>query len=166
MEYQVSRTERRCIRCEKDLAVGDELVSDLHEGLDAEGRPAFIREDFCVGCWSGPREDSVGTWRSRVASPDAPKKRFVDDDVLRNFFERLEGAEDEMKMNFRYILALVLMRKRILKFQTTREEGGASLLVLRFAGTDDTTEVIDPGLDESKIAEVSQEVGEILNADL
>jgi hypothetical protein len=166
LEYQVARTQRACSRCAKGLGPGDELVSELYEGADEEGRPAFLREDFCPDCWPGPRAESVGHWRTQVPEADAPNKRFVDDDILRNFFERLEGSTDEMKVNFRYILSLVLMRKRILKFHDTRDEGDRSVLVLRYAGTDVTTEVSDPGLDESKIAEVSQEVGDILNADL
>jgi hypothetical protein len=166
LEYQVARSHRACTKCSRELGPGDELVSELHEGADEEGKPAFLREDFCPGCWEGPREGSVGHWHTRVSAADAPKKRFVDDDILRNFFERLEGSDDEMRVNFRYILALVLMRKRILKFHDTRDEGGRSVLVLRYAGSEETTEVVDPGLDESKISEVSREVGDILSAEL
>jgi hypothetical protein len=105
-------------------------------------------------------------WQTQVPAKEQKKKLLVDDDVLVDFFDRLEGAADELKVNFRYILALVLMRKKVLKFIDVRRTDETEVLVLRMRGEKTDVEVVNPGLDEEKIARVTEEVGKILNVEL
>ncbi len=91
---------------------------------------------------------------------------LVDNDVIINLFLRLEGAEQEIKLNFRFVLALILMRKRILKYHGTAIEDGAEYWSMRLVKEQDIHKVLNPRMDEERITRVSQELGAILHGDV
>ena len=105
-------------------------------------------------------------WKSSPVPPkEAKAKRFVDDDVLIDFFARLENATEELKINFRYILALVLMRKKLLKFEGTRRDSSGDISI-KLRGQDAVQEVFNPPMTPEKMEQVTVEVGRILNVSL
>ena len=87
----------------------------------------------------------------------------IDTSVIREFFERLAGEEDPTKQNFRYILALLLLRKKVLKFATVDRDGERETLVLRGSTTGEEHRVLNPGLSEEQLAAVQVEVDRILH---
>ena len=166
-DYNISRTLGQCTGCEKALAPGEAFVATVRSGPEE-----LLREDYCTDCWpaKGPSDDAadmLGTWRSRMAKAQEKKKRFVDDELLINFFERLEGAEDAGKIQFRFVLALLLMRKKILVYdRSAKGDDGQDVWTMHFKGAEQTYQVIDPHMDEEKISEVSQQLGQILEGEL
>ena len=107
----------------------------------------------------------VGTWRTRIPRPKEKKKLFVDDELLVNFFERLEGALPPEKVNFRFALALILMRKKLLIYDGSNKlPDGREVWAMHLKGGP-ACEVLDPRLDEEKIAQVSQQLDEILEGE-
>ncbi|MHC4285305.1 MAG: hypothetical protein ACYSWZ_20380, partial [Planctomycetota bacterium] len=99
--------------------------------------------------------------------PEEKRKLFVDDEMLMAFFERLAGEREQEKINFRFVLTLVLMRKRRLKYDSSRIEDDKEIWRLRIAGGDkEFVEVINPHLDEEQIEQLSSQVGQILHVDL
>jgi hypothetical protein len=100
--------------------------------------------------------------------PAAEEKRklFVDDEVLCTLFERLADAAEPAKINFRFMLALVLMRKRFIVYENTLHEEGQDVWVVRMKGRDDRLRLIDPKLNEQEMAEVSRQLGQILNEEI
>ena len=165
-DYNITKTLGQCRRCEKQLAPDDEIVATVREG-DGE----FHREDYCPGCWDGqeqPDSDELfGVWRTRVPRPEEKKKLLVDDDLIVNFFERLEGSETLARLSYRFVLALVLMRKKKLIYDRTKKtDDGQDVWLMHFRGSDQVHEVLDPHMDEEKIAEVSQQLGEIMEGEL
>ena len=168
-DYNISKTSGTCVGCETKLSAGDEFVAVVRE-LDGE----FQREDYCLECWESPEkapetdaQDLFGTWRSRVRDAEEKKKLFVDDDLLINFFERLDGATDDLKLSFRFVLALVLMRKKLLVYdRMERGEDGTETWEMHLRGSPQGHRVIDPKMDEDKIAEVSTQLGQILEGEL
>ena len=86
--------------------------------------------------------------------------------MLINFFERLEDADDPAKVQFRFVLALILMRKKMLVYDGLKAGKGDQPWLMHFRGSGKKCRVVDPHMDEDKIAEVSQQLGEILEGDL
>ena len=165
-DYKISKTAALCGTCGKSLNPGDEFTAVVRQRGDE-----FVREDFCPNCSShaGGDEDTdvLGVWRAKVSQPEEKKKLLVDDDLLINFFQRLEGAEDQAKINFRFVLALVLMRKKLLIYDRSEELGdGTDIWAMHFRKSDEPQKVIDPNMDEEKIADVSRSLGEIMEGDL
>ena len=58
------------------------------------------------------------------------------------------------------------MRKRLVVYETTRSEEGRDVWVVRLKGREDRLDLVDPKLNEAQVAEVSQQLGEILNEEL
>ena len=98
--------------------------------------------------------------------PQEKKKLFVDDEVLCGLFERLADAGEPAKVNFRFVLGLILMRKRLIVYEGSRQENGRDLWVVRLKGRDERLDLVDPRLDEHQMAEVSGQLGQILNEEL
>jgi len=86
--------------------------------------------------------------------------------VLCTLFERLADAAEPVKIHFRFVLGLILMRKRLVIYESARHEEGRDVWVVRMKGKEDRLDLTDPKLNEQQIAEVSQQLGQILNEEM
>ena len=166
-EYQISKLTGRCAACGKELATGEEFVAAVREG------PAeLLREDFCPPCWDAkPRDQGpqvLAEWRARVPEKEEKKRKlFVNDDILIQFFHRLENSPDAGRVCFRFVLALVLMRKKLLVYdRLDKREDGGEVWTMHFRRDQAAVSVIDPHMDAEAIAKASQQLGEILEGQL
>lgn len=159
-EYDIQKPSGTCSRCGRELAAGEDFLVALFETDDG-----FRREDICGDCSAGPPgegQEAFSLWQGRVPVPDEPKRRFVGDEVLMDFFEKLDGQADPAKVNFRFVLALMLMRKKLLAYDgSRRDEPGREVWTMHFKGGEATVEVIHPEMDEDQIAQVTAELGAI-----
>jgi hypothetical protein len=89
----------------------------------------------------------------------------VDDAVLSELFERLAAVEEPAKLNFRFVLGLILMRKRLVSYEASRVENGREIWSMKPRGRDEAIDLVAPKLDESQLAELQGQLGEILAAD-
>jgi hypothetical protein len=167
-QYNIARTDGSCHACKRKFEPGDDLVATVRDGEEE-----LQRLDYCLPCWESsdqpdqPEQRLLGVWRTRLPQPREKKKLFVDDEVLVSFFQRLEDAEEDSRVAFRFVIALVLMRKKKLAYESSKtDDQGRDRWTMRLRGTDKTYEVIDPHLDEQRIAEVSDQLGQILEAEL
>ena len=110
-------------------------------------------------------------WKTVVEPPESRRRVFVDDDVLMDLFQRLEGEDGPQRVAFRFVLALILMRKRRLKF--VGRSGGAGdepqrwMLHPRGAEADEPPiAVVNPELDDEDVRELTAQLGEILRGEL
>ena len=127
----------------------------------------MARIDFCADYLQEQKPEVFCYCKNKLPQPDQKKQIFVDDEMLMAFFERLERETEQEKINFRFVLALVLMRKRRLKYDLSRIEDGKEIWRLRIAGGDkEFVEVINPHLDEVQIEQLSSQIGQILQVDL
>jgi hypothetical protein len=124
------------------------------------------RRDFCADYWESEKPDVFCYWKTKLPHPDQKKQLFVDDQMLMAFFERLEKETDPEKVNFRFVLALVLMRKRMLKYEDTVIDDGREIWRLRIVGDKQVAQVVNPHLDEEQVEQLSSQIGEILQTDL
>ena len=69
------------------------------------------------------------------------------------------------RVQFRYVVALLLLRRKRLKFEDVRREAGQEFLLLKCPKTAAAFEVLDPRLDEADIARVQDEVFKVLGWD-
>ncbi len=128
----------------------------------------FERLDVSMGAWPAfDRKDVLGFWQTTMPRGEQKKKLFVDDQVLCELFERLGSVTEPAKMNFRFVLGLILMRKRMLIYENSRnDEAGREIWTMRFKGREQQLDLVNPKLNEQQVTEVSQQLGEILNEEL
>jgi hypothetical protein len=160
-EWTINKPLGQCHGTGVKIEPGQEYFGALvktEEGLQ--------RRDFCADYWESEKPDVFCYWKTKLPHPDQRKQLFVDDQMLMAFFERLEKETDPEKVNFRFVLALVLMRKRILKYEDTVIEDGREIWRLRIVGDKHVAEVVNPHLDEEQVEQLSSQIGEILQTDL
>lgn len=161
-DWEIQKTTLVCATSGREFAEEEEVFSALYDEENA-----FVRRDYSADCW--PPADLARVfsfWKTRAPKKDAPRKMFVDDEVILDFFRRLEGLADERKRNFRYVLALLMMRKKTLKFKEMRRADGEMVMILYDKVSDCNYEVIDPRLSEEQVEQVSEEIGQVLNVRL
>ena len=161
-EWEIDKPLGQCYGTGRQIEAGEEYYGAL-----VESEEGLKREDFCEDYWNEHNPDVFCYWKSKLPHADEKKKLFVDDDMLMAFFERLAGESGQEKINFRFVLALVLMRKRRLKYDSSMTEDGKEIWRLRIAGGDkEFVELINPHLDEEQIEKLSSQIGQILQVDL
>lgn len=121
------------------------------------------RDDFCIEAWEGGARPAggamIGFWRAVVPAATHKPRTLIDDGALLDLFEQLAEATEASRLAFRYVLALLLVRKRILRV----EPSPRGTLVVRTAGENPSRyEVADPGLDETRLAEVTEQLGQVV----
>jgi hypothetical protein len=160
-EYNIAKASNVCRVCGKELTAGEEYVAALFD----EG-PTFRRDDFCRSCWEqAPDAAAFSTWQGRIPSREQPKKTFVDDEVLVDFFQRLADQAEGPKVNFRFVLALMLMRKKLLIYDASRPgDAGQEIWTMHLRGDAAPLQVVHPQLDEQQIAEVTAQLSSILES--
>jgi hypothetical protein len=160
--YDVPKAAGKCAVSGRDIVPGDKFITAVREtdtGLE--------RVDISPECWEGfDRSNLLGFWQTTMRQAEEKRKVFVNDEVLCSLFERLAEATEPAKINFRFMLALVLMRKRFIIYEGALQEAGRDMWVVRMKGRDERLNLIDPKLNETEMAEVSQQLGQILNEEL
>lgn len=160
--YEVARPRGQCIVCQKQIDAQESLMAALKE--TAIG---FERLDVCMDCWEAfDKTNLVGFWKTHMPKTEQKRKLFVDDEVLCQLFERLSDATEPAKLNFRFVLGLILMRKRLIVYESSRMEETREIWQVRFKGKEEQMDLLNPRLDESQVQEVSHQLGEILSEEL
>jgi len=160
-EWEINKPLGQCYGTGRKIEYGEEYFGALVE--TGEG---LQRQDFCADYWEKEKPNVFCYWKTRLPHPNQKKQIFVDNEMLLAFFERLSKEIEQEKVNFRFVLALILMRKRRLKYDATRVEDGNEIWRLRIVGDKQIVEVINPHLDEEQIEQLSSQIGQILQTDL
>jgi hypothetical protein len=124
LDFEVQRCTRRCAKTDRDLQPGETIYSVLV----AEGAEV-VRYDYAADAWDGAPENALGWWRSKIPEPNANRMHWAPSDVMLQYFEELEGRQD--KRDERYVLALLLLRRRIVRSEETEVDAdGREVLIL------------------------------------
>ncbi len=160
-EWEIDKPLGQCCGTGKKIEYGEEYFAAL-----VETDEGLQRRDFCADYWESEKPDVFCYWKTRLPRPDEKKQIFVDDEMLMAFFERLGREKEQEKINFRFVLALILMRKRRLKYDPPKVEASKEIWRLRVVGEKEFVEVINPHLDEEQVEQLSSQLSEILQTDL
>jgi hypothetical protein len=160
-EWEIKKTLGRCYGTSRELTVGEEYFAAL-----VQTEAGFERRDFSTDYWEAQKPEVYCFWKSRVPNPQQKKKLFIDDAMLLAFFDRLSTEVEPEKVNFRFVLTLILMRKRKLKYDSSRNEDGREIWTLRVTGEDRKEDVVNPHLSEDQIQQLSEQMGQILQTNL
>jgi hypothetical protein len=161
LPYQVEPMKGRCAVTGRVLEEGEEFYTVLFE----EGE-SFRREEYSLGAWSGPPEGCYCSFKTRVPVKTKRKKLLVDDDVLTGFFIRLAEETEPVRVQFRFVIALILMRKRRLKYEGSQMENGVEVWTMTMPRDHSAHRVVNPRLTDDQIEGVSRELSAILHGDM
>jgi hypothetical protein len=160
-EYEFGRATGKCAVTQKPFQEGEQYYVVLIEEADG-----FVRRDYSVEGWSGPPEGSFCFWRGRTPIKDKKGRMAVDLGVLLNLFQRLENVESRGKQHFRFVLALLLMRKRLLRLDESVREDGREFWQMRVAADQSLHRVLNPELSQEEIALLSAQLSALLSGEV
>lgn len=163
--FTISRSTGTCSATSRALDSGERYVATL---VERPGQPLLERLDFSLEAWEkGARPTPplrlFGVWRATMFPPDAKKQALLSDPELLELFEELGGAIEPRQQAFRYLLALLLVRRRVLKM--VGSDSGRLLVqpkTLANAPEGATIEVKDPGLTDEAIAQAIEQLGQVV----
>jgi hypothetical protein len=130
-------------------------------GLTAEG---YQRRDLCTECYlAAVREGVLSYWQGEYKMPPPPPTEAIQKDTAESLLRKLVESSDPMHAAARYILAVMLERKRLLKHRDTiHEVDGRELLVYEHAQTGESFTIPDPKLRLDQLQEIQQQVVDLL----
>jgi len=169
-DWEIEKPLGQCYGSGKKIEYGEEYFAAL-----IETEQGLQRRDFCADYWQEQKPDVFCYWKTKLPSPDQKKQIFVDDEMLMAFFERLEQETEQEKINFRFVLMLILMRKRRLKYDSSEIKDDREIWRLRMVGAvarppvdsdKQYVEVENPHLTEEQIEQLSSQLGQILQVQL
>ena len=190
--YDVERPTGQCAFTGRTLEPGEAYTATLVEADTPDAPLGLKRLDVAMDAWNnGQRPDHLFSyWKTVVPEPNQKKSIFVDNEVLMNLLRRLSDADNPQRLAFRFILALILMRKKLLRYDrtemrpaTVQTDDGLTDTVeqewwlltpkldlakgpLGRWNVDESIEVLNPQLDEQRTQQVTEQLNEILNAEL
>ncbi|MEQ8769913.1 MAG: hypothetical protein RIB60_05330 [Phycisphaerales bacterium] len=172
--YEIGHPIGTCSHTGDALVPGDAFVAVVVEAPDG----TLARADFSAKAWDDgarPGAPIFAAWRSVVPDPNEKPKPLIDDGELMDIFEREVSDDDDTRLAFRYLIGLVLIRKRKLVYEggtpADAKKGTRGTMRVRVPGKTASgekhpiTEVIDPGLSDERAAELAEQLDVIMNED-
>jgi hypothetical protein len=123
LDFDIASASRQCAVSGRTFAPGETYFSLLQFN---EG--AAERRDVSSEAWQGPPEGAFAWWKSQAPHADAARPKLAPQDVLLNLFAEL--AEKPQELEFRYVLALLLIRRKLLKLEDARRDDGHEMMLL------------------------------------
>jgi hypothetical protein len=154
------RGEPACTSCEQPFPAGGEVIATLHLGTEG-----FRRRDLCPACFDPEEEGLFSHWRLRREVERRRPLQRLDLSYLADLFRRLVTRDDEHSSRLRWIVTLLLLRKKILVRQGRRVEAGHEVLTVCFRREEDGLDVVDPGLDSGSLATLHEDLARIFDLD-
>jgi hypothetical protein len=160
MDYEVQRCTRHCAVSGREFNEGEEFYSVLV----AEGSEVR-RYDYSLEAWTGAPEKALGFWKSRMPTREtgAAKPKLAPGEVMLQLFTELEGVAE--KADMRYVLALLMIRRRVLRLEETlRDESGSERLSLYSPRDENLYQIPVVMPDAARTQEIQEELGKLLFA--
>jgi len=198
--YDIQRPTGVCAATGRELEPGETVYtalvdppaedrSEAQRKANDKGELPMLRIDVSADAWEANHFRPpylFGFWRAEVPEPNEKKKLLVGDAAIQELMLSMEDASEDKQLAFRYVLALILLRKKLLRHdgidrreQEEASGGGPVQDYWQFTPTVDIEkghfgkwnedakfEVLDPHITEGEIAGVTEQLGQVLELDL
>lgn len=167
VDWKIKNRTGVCCHTNRTFEEDEEFYTCIFDDPESDG---FIRRDFCVEAWkevSGVLETKpFSFWKSTYKAPNTGKK---EEPIQQNSIEAMlhrmiEEGRSETE-NARYILALMLERKKLLIPTEVKETENNTLLFYEHKDSGAVYIVADPKLHLEQVGEIQEEVALLLEAE-
>ena len=154
-DWSMPRRGEACGACGRAFEAGQPVCVYLYEAAER-----YARRDFCESCQPPAEPAWLGAWKTR-RPVEGRKPPALDRESLLKVFEQLDAAAAAETVQFRFVLALLLWRKRVLKLEGTSSNGPAE--EWDFTGPGDRKyRITRPDLDETQLELLSNQLEALL----
>jgi hypothetical protein len=158
-EWSIQSRTDRCAQTGEPFQDGEYFYTLLFND-----KGVYRREDLSEAAWQ-QRNDNIqpySFWRSKFETPPPAVPEALGKQTAEDLLRRYMEENSPQHTNTRYILALMLERKRQLKQIDAKEEDGRTTLIYEHVKTGEVFVIPDPQLRLEQLAEVQTEVAELL----
>jgi hypothetical protein len=158
-DWDIQPRSSACSACQQPF--GEKQAYHTLLGVGAEG---YTRRDLCGACIANATRDGViSYWQGEYKLPSPPPSEAIQKETAETLLRKLVESTDPDQGAARYILAVMLERKRILKHRdTVTDANGLDVLIYEHAQSGESFTVPDPHLRLDQLEEVQQRVAELL----
>jgi hypothetical protein len=157
-QYNIGKKQETCLACGKEFRGGEEVVSCVFQEGEGLGRA-----DLCAACWEeGKAPEHFSSWRRKAEEKNAPRK--FDNAAALQLFRVLSDSEEQRDADTAYMLALLLMRKKVFDLVRTGTEDGRKVMVIKVRGDAEEFRVTDRNLSEEQLEEVKNSLESIFES--
>jgi hypothetical protein len=159
-DWEIRKRSEVCTTTNRPFHEGEFFYTAIYREGDG-----FRREDLSDEAWgTRPEGDApFSFWRSKFEMPPPPPPEPLAKQDAEGILRKLIEENSDATKNARYILALMLERKRILK---PMESSDPDVLVYERAQTGETFLIPNPRLSLAQVPEVQKEVTALLGLQL
>jgi hypothetical protein len=158
-EWNIQAPALQCAATGRPFAKGERIFSALYW---REGQ--YQRVDLCADAWQARNEniEPLSAWQTEFVPPPPPEAEALKKDDAESLLRRLVAENAPGTRNARYILALMLERKKVLRQIERQKEEGVSVLVYEHLPSGEVWLIEDPGLKLGELTAVQDEVARLL----
>jgi len=160
-EWNIQSRALQCAVSGRPFEKGERVFSALYW---REGH--YSRVDLSADAWNA-RNDNIeplSAWQTDFVPPAPPEPETLRKDDAESLLRRLVAENVPGTRNARYILALMLERKKVVRqIERQRQEGG-SILVYEHLPSGEVWLIEDPGLKLGELSAVQDEVAHLLGS--
>jgi len=158
-EWQITSRSHTCSITGREFNDGEYFYTIL-----TRSKEGFDRQDLCEEAWKARNENiqPFSFWRTKYEVPPPAAPETLAKETAEDLLRRYMAESTEQHANARYILALMLERKRLLKQVEAREDDGGRTLIYEHTKTGEVFVIPDPDLHLDQLAAVQMQVAEML----
>jgi len=160
-EWDLKGRSHACTATGRPFLDGESFYTLLFH--EAQG---WRREDLAEEAWQARNHNirPFSFWRSKYAAPPPPAAEALPPQIAEALLREFLLESDATHANARYILALMLERKRLLKQVEARDTETGRILIYEHARSGEVFLIPDPQLHLEQVEAVQAEVAVLLGA--
>lgn len=163
-DWKIRTTNAQCELTGEPFLDEQPFYTCIFDDPESDG---FIRRDYSVDSWEKIRREidppPFSFWKSTYKAPvKVEQEKRLEDTSAEGMLRRFIEEDDPRTENARYILALMLERKKVLVQTDSKEAETRTLLFYEHEESGDVFIVADPGLKLDEIEAVQNEVAALL----
>lgn len=158
-EWNIQARALQCAVSGRPFEKGETIYSALYW---REGQ--YARVDLCADAWNARNENigPISAWQTEFVPPPPLSPEPLKKDDAESLLRRLVAENAPGMRNARYILALMLERKKVLRQVERQRQEGGSTLVYEHIPTGEVWLIEDPGIKLGELQAVQEEVASLL----
>lgn len=165
--WHIRSRARHCAASEQPFTEGEKIITALFPDPEP-GSSAYIRKDFKIEAWDARTDEDEAAfsfWRSTFVPAEShekvdPMKKEDPETLLR----RLIDEDEDHTENVRYILAVMLERKKLLRETDSQRTPSGILRIYEHRKEGDVFIVRDPDIPLDEVETVQEEVFALLDS--
>ncbi|MEW6158637.1 MAG: hypothetical protein AB1813_14490 [Verrucomicrobiota bacterium] len=164
IDWNIQSRAHACQACQKPFA-----DKETYHTLLFDQKQAYERLDVCHPCWSTQfsqgavdRKGFVSYWQGIYVPPPAAPPDPIQKETAESLLRKLIEQNDPTHAGARFILAVMLERKRLLKVKAQLSEDGQRVFIYEHVKSGDLFKIADPKLQLDQLEEVQRDVAHLL----